>query len=150
VADDTNQKLASGLDAVQDRIDRIVGNPLTLGAITAEGRAKGFPAQYQDFDTPPLTEKVRVFHNIANAYPGGLPAPHIAMALGESDVEAWRKKEKMLEQIHFDGWISRRFDPFRDPSIRIGSRVFIQSISKPESRRTRRFTNSKLNLTQFK
>jgi len=38
------------------------------------------------------------------------------MILGDSDVEAWRKKEKMLEQIRFDGWISRRFDPFRDPS----------------------------------
>ena len=104
VADDTNQKLASGLNAVQERIDRIVGNPVTLGAWTYDRMTeRGFPAQYQEIEDPPISEKARVYNRVRGFYGQKLPKrPTVAMTFGDSDVEAWRKKEKMLEQVQFD------------------------------------------------
>ena len=61
VASDTNEKLASGLDAVQERIDRIVGAPLTLRGWGAGNETSGFPAQYQALEDPPVAEKARVY-----------------------------------------------------------------------------------------
>jgi len=118
VADDTNQKLASGLNAVQERIDRIVGNPLTLPAWKDAGKIdRGFPAQYQEINDPPISEKARVYNRVRGFYGEKLPeSPTVAMTFGDSDVEAWRKKEKMVEQIRFDFWLSQHYDPFRDPA----------------------------------
>ena len=103
---------------VQERIDRIVGNPLTLPAWKDGGKIdRGFPAQYQEINDPPISEKARVYSRVRGFYGPELPAnPTVAMTFGDSDVEAWRKKEKMEEQILFDSWLSQHYDPFRDPA----------------------------------
>ena len=116
VAAETNQKLASGLDSVQQRIDRIVGTPVTtFGFADEEGQRRGFPAQYQSMETPPITEKARVYKRIRDL--SGLPEePHIAMTFGDSDVQAWKDKEKMLQQVQFDDWLTTHYDPFNNPA----------------------------------
>ena len=121
MAADTTKKLASGLDAVQNRIDRIVGAPLTLRSWGAEG----FPAQYQALEDPPVAEKARVYNAVRSLYDphgeggrnNGFPEhPTIAMTFGDSDVEAWKEKEKMKQQVDFDKWLTDHYDPFRNPA----------------------------------
>jgi len=116
VAAETNQKLASGLDAVQQRIVRIVGIPVTAFGFRDEvGDRRGFPAQYQSMETPPISEKARVYGQVQQLY--NLPAqPQVAMTFGDSDVEAWKGKEKMLQQIQFDTWLTGHYDPFNNPA----------------------------------
>ena len=116
VAAETNQKLASGLDAVQERIDRIVGNPVTtFGFQDESGQRRGFPAQYQSMETPPISEKARVYGQVQKLY--DLPTkPQVAMTFGDADVQAWKDKEKMTQQFQFDSWLTTHYDPFNNPA----------------------------------
>jgi len=121
VAAETNQKLASGLDAVQERIDRISGMPVTIPGWVEQQKngyvAKGFPAQYQAFEDPPITEKKRVYDQVRTAYGTTIPEnPNVMMTFGDSNVEAWVEKEKMLQQLRFDSWLTRKYQPFLNPA----------------------------------
>jgi hypothetical protein len=118
VASETNQKAAGALWEVQERLDRIMGNPLVLpGFRTGEGGQQlgGFPAQYQAMKDPPVTEKLRVMDAVAKHY-GPLPNPQVVIPFSDADVEAWKSKEKMVQQIQFDGWITEHYKPFDDPA----------------------------------
>jgi len=117
-AAETNQKLASGLESVQERIDRITGMPVTIpGWTTKSNVLQGFPAQYQSFEDPPITEKKRVYDSINQAYGTTLPGnPQVALTFGDADVQAWKEKEKMIQQLQFDGWLTQQYDPFQNPA----------------------------------
>ena len=123
VASDTTQKLAYGLDAVQERIDRIVGAPITLRGWSTHDRdgnprdKMGFPAQYQSMDDPPVAEKARVYEQMRGIYGEKLPEhPTVAMTFGDSDMEIWRNKEKMKQQVEFDSWLTDHYRPFTNPA----------------------------------
>ena len=117
VASETNEKLASGFDIVQERIERITVPSITLGAFKDGTAVSGFPAQYQAIATPPVAEKARVLNEMKGVYGyGTLNNTQVVMNVSDEDVEAWKSKEKMKQQIQFDSWISQRYQPFTNPA----------------------------------
>jgi len=120
VASETNEKLASGFDRIQERIDRITVPSITLAAFrdgTDARTVSGFPAQYQAMATPPVAEKARVLNAMKGVYGhGALEHTQVVMNVSDEDVEAWKSKERMKQQIEFDQWIGHRYQPFTNPA----------------------------------
>jgi ligand-binding SRPBCC domain-containing protein len=75
--------------------------------------AESYPAQYQatrQFPSEVKTEALRA------ALRDGDKDPSYVVPVTEEDVRAMEQKKRMLEQVRFDDWITRRYQPWGDPA----------------------------------
>lgn len=101
----TTRKQANSLDEIQRKLDVVMqvgGN---------ESAAAGYPAQYQAMREFPTQIKAKVL-----AASGAAAGPNYVVPVTDDDVKTYRQKEKMIEQVRFDNWVSNNYTPWADPA----------------------------------
>jgi hypothetical protein len=104
----TTKQQARSLADVQRKLDIIMHNPVHMPS-----NEEGYPAQYQATKPFPTIVKTAALR----AAKGGKDIdPQFVVPVTEEDVRAMQQKQRMLEQVRFDDWITRRYQPWGDPA----------------------------------